>query len=310
MEAIMSVSHGVHSIDHYALNVPSLDEACQFFESFGLDVERGSDQLLLRAADGHVWAKILPAASKSLAYLSFNCYEQDFAALRQQIEAAGGRFEDRPGAGIWFRDPDGNLLQVKVGEKTMPDHKTAHRSSDTPANSRGATTRDALAQVRPRRLSHVLLFTPDVLGALHFYEHALGLKLSDKSMDVIAFSHAAHGCDHHLVAFAKSSAQGWHHAAWEVDSIDEVGSGAAQMAAAGHTKGWGTGRHCLGSNYFHYVQDPWGSFCEYSADMDYIAEGSEWPAGDYPPENSLYLWGPDVPDNFIFNTEAHAPAPT
>jgi catechol 2,3-dioxygenase-like lactoylglutathione lyase family enzyme len=156
----------------------------------------------------------------------------------------------------------------------------------------------------------VLLFTPDVLGALHFYEQALGLKLSDKSLDIIAFSHAAHGCDHHLVAFAKSSAKGWHHAAWEVDSIDEVGSGAAQMAAAGYPKGWGTGRHCLGSNYFHYVQDPWGSFCEYSADMDYISEGSQWPAGDFPPENSLYLWGPDVPDNFIFNTEAHAPAPT
>lgn len=305
----MSVSHGVHSIDHYALNVPSLDEACQFFESFGLDVLREQNQLLLRAADGHVWAKIFPAATKSLAYLSFNCYEQDYAAFRQQIETAGGLFEDRPEAGIWFRDPDGNLLHVKVGEKTMPDQKFDHHNTITPSNTRGATTRDAMAPVRPRRLSHVLLFTPDVLGALHFYQEALGLKLSDKSMDIIAFSHAAHGCDHHLVAFAKSSAKGWHHAAWEVDSIDEVGAGASQMSAAGHVKGWGTGRHCLGSNYFHYVQDPWGSFCEYSADMDYISEGSEWPAGDYPPENSLYLWGPDVPDNFIFNTEADTPAP-
>ena len=306
----MSMSHGVHSIDHYALNVPSLDEACQFFESFGLDVLREQNQLLLRAADGHIWAKIFPAASKALAYLSFNCYQQDYSALRQQIETAGGQVEDRPEAGIWFRDPDGNLLQVKVGEKTMPDQKSNHHKSTTPSNSRGATTRDAMAKVRPRRLSHVLLFTPDVLGALHFYEQALGLKLSDKSMDIIAFSHATHGCDHHLVAFAKSSAKGWHHAAWEVDSIDEVGAGASQMAAAGHIKGWGTGRHCLGSNYFHYVQDPWGSFCEYSADMDYIAGGSEWPAGDYPPENSLYLWGPNVPDNFIFNTEADTPAPT
>lgn len=305
----MSVLHGVHSIDHYALNVPSLDEAWQFFDSFGLDVQRDPHQLLLRAADGHVWAKVLPATSKSLAYLSLNCYEQDYAALRQQIKAAGGRFEDRPEAGIWFHDPDGNLLQVKVGDKTMPDQKSVSHRSSTPPDSRGATTRDAVAKVRPRRLSHVMLFTPDVLGALDFYGQALGLKLSDRSLDLIAFSHAPHGCDHHLVAFAKSSAKGWHHAAWEVDNIDEVGAGASQMAAAGHTKGWGIGRHCLGSNYFHYVQDPWGSFCEYSADMDYICEGSEWPAGDYPTENSLYLWGPDVPSNFIFNTEADTPAP-
>ena len=26
----------------------------------------------------------------------------------------------------------------------------------------------------------------------------------------------------------------------------------------------------LGSNYFHYVRDPWGSFAEYSCDIDYI----------------------------------------
>jgi catechol 2,3-dioxygenase-like lactoylglutathione lyase family enzyme len=306
----MSVLHGVHSIDHYALNVPSLDVACHFFQNFGLDVQREPHQLSLRAADGRLWAKIFPAPSKSLAYLSFNCFEQDFSGLRQQVEDAGGRFEERAGPGFWFRDPDGNLLHIQVGEKTMPDLKTPLYSASTPSDSRGATTRDGLAQIRPRRLSHVLLFTPDVLASLDFYERALGLKLSDKSQDIIAFSHAPHGCDHHLVAFAKSAAKGWHHAAWEVDGIDEVGAGAAQMATAGYSRGWGTGRHCLGSNYFHYVQDPWGSFCEYSADMDFISEGVEWPAGDFPPENSLYLWGPDVPDNFVFNTEADVPAPT
>jgi len=78
------------------------------------------------------------------------------------------------------------------------------------------------------------------------------------------------------------------------------------MNAAGYKHGWGTGRHVLGSNYFHYVQDPWGSFSEYSADIDYISEGKPWPSGDFPPEDSLYLWGPDVPSDFIFNTEVEA----
>lgn len=300
----MNHSYSVHSIDHFALNVPSLAVASRFYSSFGLDVQALDDQLLLRAADGRVWARIFEAQAKSMAYLSFNCYAEDFPGLRQQVEAAGARFEHRDAPGIWFRDPDGNLLNIQVGEKTMPNAKTAAVHLSVAANRRGAVTRDALAKVTPRRLSHVLLFTPDVLGSLDFYGAALGLRLSDKSMDIIAFSHAPHGCDHHLVAFAKSRAKGWHHAAWEVDSIDQVGAGASQMAAAGYHAGWGTGRHCLGSNYFHYVEDPWGSFCEYSADMDYISEGVAWPSGDYPPENSLYLWGPDVPANFIFNTEA------
>lgn len=298
---------GVHSIDHYALFVPSLDDARQFFASFGLEVGETPDALELRAADGHRWARMLPGPRKSLAYLSFNCFAEDYPALRQQAEAAGARFEAGDGEGFWFRDPDGNLLQVKVGAKHMPDHKQLAAPA-RPA-VRGVGTRDAVAQVRPRRLSHVLLFSPDVPQAVIFYERALGLRLSDHSQDIIAFTHAPHGCDHHLVAFCKSGARGFHHAAWVVDGVDDVGNGAEQMANAGYREGWGTGRHCLGSNYFHYVRDPWGSFCEYSADMDFIDAGSQWPAGDFPPENSLYLWGPSVPEYFVRNTEADsAPA--
>jgi hypothetical protein len=43
--------------------------------------------------------------------------------------------------------------------------------------------------------------------------------------------------------------------------------------------------------------------------MDFIDAGSQWPAGDFPPENSLYLWGPSVPEYFVLNTETDsAPA--
>jgi catechol 2,3-dioxygenase-like lactoylglutathione lyase family enzyme len=205
--------------------------------------------------------------------------------------------------GYWFRDPDGNAVQVKVGPKTMPDEKAPNLHVNIPANERGSPSRGAGGKVRPRRLSHVLLFTPDVPRALRFYEAAAGLKLSDRSQDIIAFTHARHGSDHHLLAFVKSGAKGWHHSAWDVDGVDHVGRGHAQMAAAGYTEGWGTGRHVLGSNYFYYARDPWGSFAEFSAHIDYIAKGYEWPSGDHPPEDSLYQWGPDVPPYFIQNTE-------
>ncbi|MFT4066998.1 VOC family protein [Paraburkholderia sp.] len=302
----------VHSIDHFALNVPSVAVAARFFEAFGLDVRRAGaacEELELRAADGHRWARVLPASKKSLAYLSFNCFENDLDALREHTQAAGAQLATsaaaRDGAGFWFHDPDGNLIQVKAGPKTSPWAKTPCVVSGSAADERGSHTRSASTQVRPRRLSHVLLFTPDVLRAVDFYERTLGLRLSDKSIDIIAFTHAPHGSDHHLVAFAKSTARGWHHAAWDVADINQVGEGASQMAAAGYVKGWGTGRHVLGSNYFHYVEDPWGSFCEYSADIDFVSAGHAWPAGDFAPEDSLYLWGPAVPDNFIHNTEAN-----
>ncbi|AIV74106.1 glyoxalase/Bleomycin resistance /Dioxygenase superfamily protein [Burkholderia pseudomallei] len=296
----------VHSIDHYALQVPDLAAAESFMKSFGLVVSRRDGIVEAKASDGHTSARFVRGDRKALAYLSFNCFAEEFDDLRRRVGdncvlVDGGKFTTAEG--FWFRDCDGNLLQVKPGPKTSPNHRLPLDSHDAEADERGALVRSKAGVVRPRRLSHVLLFTPNVMRALDFYHRTLGLKLSDRSGDGIAFTHAPHGSDHHLVAFAKSEAKGWHHAAWDVASVDEVGRGAEQMAAEGYKEGWGTGRHVLGSNYFHYVRDPWGSFCEYSAGIDYVSAGFEWPAGDFPPEDALYLWGPDMPDFFVQNTE-------
>ena len=122
------------------------------------------------------------------------------------------------------------------------------------------------------------MFTRDVRKAIEFYTRVLGLRLSDRSSDNIAFLHGIHGSDHHMIAFARSDAPGHHHFSWDVGSVDEIGAGAMHMLDKGFAKGWGLGRHVLGSNYFHYVQDPWGSFSEYSADIDYIPATCDWPA--------------------------------
>jgi hypothetical protein len=34
----------------------------------------------------------------------------------------------------------------------------------------------------------------------------------------------------------------------------------------------------------------------------------EWPAADHPPEDSLYVWGPAMPEDFITNHEQPAAA--
>jgi catechol 2,3-dioxygenase len=59
----------------------------------------------------------------------------------------------------------------------------------------------------------------------------------------------------------------------------------------------------LGSNYFHYVRDPWGSYAEYSCDIDYIPVDHTWKDRDQPPEDSFYLWGPTPPEDFAHNFE-------
>ena len=78
------------------------------------------------------------------------------------------------------------------------------------------------------------------------------------------------------------------------------------MREAGWGQGWGLGRHVLGSNHFHYVRDPWGSYAEYSSGIDFVPHDLDWPAADHPPADSFYVWGPPPPEDFVTNYEVPA----
>jgi len=300
---------GVHSLDHFSLNVPDLAEAEHFYRSFGVDVEAESAKLFLRTAGvDHKWVVIGEGPRKCLGYLSFGAFEEDFSGFRERLQRQGVRRLDPPPGfetnGLWFRDHDGNLIEVQICQKTSPNEKSTFLHTSVPGGHRGAAVRAETLEVKPRRLSHVLLFTTDVGRAIQFYQQVLGLRLSDRGGDAIAFMHGIHGSDHHILALAQSSAPGFHHASWGVDSIDEVGRGAMQMADHGYNAGWGLLRHVLGSNFSHYVRDPWGSYFEYSCDIDYIPATCDWQAGHHKPEDSIYLWGPPLPEEFVVNQEA------
>ena len=217
------------------------------------------------------------------------------------------RLDPPPGVetnGLWFHDHDGNLVEIKVATKSSPSAKSEFSEIAAGPGVRGAPFRRDVARVTPRRLAHVLLFTRDVEKAVQFYTRTLGLRLSDRSGDGIAFLHGIHGSDHHMIAFVKSNAPGLHHLSWDVGSVDDIGRGAMHMLDKGFAKGWGLGRHVLGSNFFHYVGDPWGSFSEYSAGIDFVPADCDWESGDHAPEDSFYVWGPNPPDYFTYNAEA------
>ena len=305
----------VHSLDRFVFTVPDLDEAQRFYSEFGLDARREGQRLdLYTHGHSHRWGSIFAAPGrKKLQYLRFGVYAEDFEPLVQRIELTGApRVEGHPlgeEGGVWTRDPDGNMVQVVPAAKVSPEEPGSQASPPAHPAGRGAAPgRSGAERVRPRRLSHVLLFSSDVPRSVHFYSDTLGLRLSDSSGDVIAFMHGAHASDHHMLAFAKSGGPGLHHSSWIVESIDEIGLGMQHMADCGYVRSWGVGRHVIGSNYFCYVQDPWGSFAEYSHDIDFVPADVEWQSADHPLEDSFYVWGPPPPDYFIVNHEIAAPA--
>ena len=315
----------VHSVQRFVFSVPELDEAAAFYAAFGLDVRRvngngpSGDHIELRTfGHPHAWAAVhAGTARKRLDYVSYGIDAADLPAWRAKVTASGLACEPHPLAaaeaaadGLWLRNPDGTPVQLVIGPKVSPSGKRAPAGPPpqiTPGHG-AAPARSKVSPVQPSHLSHVLFFSPDVTRMVAFCRDMLGMRLSDHSGDLIAFVHGVHGSDHHLVAFAKSHAPGLHHSSWDVASIDEVGLGSEQMRNAGHAHGWGVGRHVLGSNYFHYVRDPWGSYAEFSHDIDFVPADLDWPAADHPPHDSLYVWGPVLPEDFITNYEQPAGA--
>lgn len=307
MSLIPLPTPAVHSVDEFVISVPDLQEARHFYASFGLDVKEEDGGLgLYTVGHPHRWGRVLPGPVKRLLWVSFGIYPNDHAYFERHLAATATRIAPPPGAGakgIWIQGPDGLPIQLKIADKSSPSRPAPQQRWPACANQGRSPARSKVPVVQPLYLSHILMFSADVDEALRFYAGALGLKLSDKSGSVIAFMHTPHGSDHHLIALAKSNGGGLHHSSWCVDSLDAVGAGMEQMARAGYAQGWGVGRHVLGSNYFRYVRDPWGSYAEYSYDIDFVEAGAQWPAADHPAQDALYVWGPELPPDFVTNYE-------
>jgi len=300
---------GAHSLHRFVFTVPDLDEAQGFYAAFGLDVRREGERIdLYSFGHPHRWGSVYRAPGrKKLQYLSFAVYPEDLEPLRRRLDRIGApQAKAHPLAdeeGLWLADPDGTSVQVLVADKCSPEANDAAPLRAVAVGTPAAPSRSTAKPVRPARLSHVLLFAKDVQRSARFYCDTIGLRLSDTSADVIAFLHGAHSSDHHMLAFAKSEGPGLHHSSWVVADVDAVGMGMEQMTTHGYTEGWGVGRHVIGSNYFRYVRDPWGSFAEYSAGIDFIPADLEWKAADHPLADSFYVWGPPPPDYFVVNQE-------
>ena len=176
-----------------------------------------------------------------------------------------------------------------------------------PTNGPGSTQRRNLRApailrqepVRPRKLGHVVIGTPDPEASQRFFVDGVGFKVSDEVRGIAAFIRCS--TDHHNLLLQPSPVAFLHHTSWQVDDVDDVGRGAMTMLQ-GHPERhvWGLGRHFIGSNFFWYLRDPAGSFSEYYSDMDSITDDQLWTPGVWEPSlRALYAWGPDVPPSML-----------
>lgn len=302
----------IRSLQHLALTVPDATVGRKFYGDFGLEARDDGKRVVLRC-HGRDQDQVLlvEGKKKQMHHVCFGARAAALPELKARLEKNGTQLLDAPretpADGLWFRDADGLLVNVRAAEPA-PWAPAAEWKINNPGHLNrvgvpGHPPRDTA--VRPRRLGHILRFTPNMEKQVDFYTRVVGMRLSDRAQDIVAFLRSGEGgSDHHVFGFIKSERPGYHHASFEVANVDEVGLGACRLLDKGYRNGWGFGRHVIGSNFFHYIRDPWGSLVEYFSDIDYIPDGPDWKARNYPPEDSLYVWGPGVPEDFGRNFEA------
>lgn len=301
----------IYNLQHVALAVPDLEAGRAFYEKMGLEGRAHDDGLMFRC-DGRDQdqVRLIPGTRRRLAYVSFGAASADLKTVQGDLERRGVKPVDAPvkvnDDGLWFHDPDGDLINVRAAPDAMqykPGVLINNPGDFKRRGRRGAPNR--AVEAKPRRLGHILKFSHDVPRAIAFYTEALGMKLSDRIGDVVAFLRFGLDSDHHTLALAKGDGPGLHHMSFEMGNVDQIQFCAQRMIDAGYQDAWGIGRHIYGSNYFHYIRDPWNGLVEYFWDIDFIPAGAAWDVENAEPgPDSLYQWAVTPPPaDFLHNYE-------
>lgn len=292
----------ITDIRHVGYGVPDIDAERAFYrDSWGLKEVAEQDGMIFFASEGdseRFVARLRKAPEKRVDVIALATTNRvDVDALHARIVAAGCQviFAPRPltgfggGYGFRFFSPDGLPIEI---------------SSDVERGSARALDR---FEGIPKKISHIVMHSPDHQAAVQFFTDVLGFKVSDWLGDFMCFLR----CDewHHRIAFLPGPAC-LNHVAYDVPSVDDLMRGIARLKKQGIDVRWGPGRHTAGNNTFGYFVTPAGFAVEYTSDLERIDEAT-WEAQVHKPSpQTVDQWGFGVggphtmphaePDNGLF----------
>jgi catechol 2,3-dioxygenase-like lactoylglutathione lyase family enzyme len=185
--------------------------------------------------------------------------------------------ERRDDGSVEARDDLGFALKFQVSRRRTLDLPGEEVNSPGRAPQRGPNKIGAWEDMpaKPRTLSHIVYFVPDIPVAEKFYVERLGFKVTDR-FNVGPFLRPAGTNDHHTLFFIQTPAymKGCEHLAFHMGGPTELFMAGSRFVKAGYQSAWGPGRHKFGSNWFWYFNSPLGCHVEYDADMD--QHDDEW----------------------------------
>jgi catechol 2,3-dioxygenase-like lactoylglutathione lyase family enzyme len=289
----------LHRLASITIGVPDVEATCRYYAEFGLS----RDGAWLSSSDGGEQLRILDSPSRRLVEVCIGADDaDDLDRVADQLSRLKITIQrDRSSV---------SAVEIHSGARavvTVLPRISSIPTPTVPSSRPGQTERENLrasgilreGPIRPRKLGHVVVGTPDAEASLRFFTEGIGFKVSDQVRDVASFLRCS--TDHHNLLLQPAPVAFLHHISWQVDDVDDVGRGAVRMLE-GHPERhvWGLGRHFIGSNFFWYLRDPSGTFSEYYSDMDTITDDQLWTPGMWEPSlRALYAWGPDVPPSML-----------
>lgn len=290
----------LHRLSSIALGVPCVEAVCGFYAELGLTQTRPGH---FETLDGGEQLQIAWAPQRRLLALCAAVDDEDDLARARAALAALGIASHREEGGLDAVEPVTSIrVRLEITPR-QPQQPVAPLATNAPGRALRVDARSAAvlpaSAPRPRRLGHVVIGSTDARASRRFFVEGLGFRVSDQ-VPALDASFLRCSTDHHNLLVQPAPLAFVHHTAWEMDDVDAVGHAAAEMVAADPSRHvWGLGRHGIGSNYFWYLRDPAGNFCEYISDLDVIVDEEAWKISASTAAHPLAAWGPPVPASFL-----------
>ncbi|MDE0652268.1 MAG: VOC family protein [bacterium] len=264
------------------LTDPAPEDVAGFYEQiWGLQrVATGGESVYLRGTGPeHHILSIHPGTQTTVR--GYRLGLADRAGVGEAAEELGARADTRivagpgplesPGGGYGLRitDPDGR--EIELSAEVAP-------AGDPDAESGGPP-------IRPTKVSHVVLNSPDADAYLQLLIEVLGFRVADETEHMVFLKC---NLDHHSVAIARAPHASLNHVAFEVPTVEDVLAGIEHMRAHGFETIWGPGRHPQGMNAFGYFLAPNGQVVEYTAEVEQIPDDQLAPRFWVPEDYEVY----------------------
>ncbi|MEM9626084.1 MAG: 3,4-dihydroxyphenylacetate 2,3-dioxygenase [Pseudomonadota bacterium] len=288
-------------LSHVAYDVTDLQAARAFYvDTLGLQVtHEDSESLYLRAMEerGHHCIALHKASEPAARILGFKVFDEtDLDKAAAFLDERGQHVEwvERPFMGRTLRssDPFGIPLEFYARMERLPAIHQRFR------DYRG---------VKPLRIDHVNMFSPDVDASVAFYND-IGFRITEYTEDEdsgriwAAWLQRKGGV--HDIAFTNGRGPRLHHTAFWVPNPLNIIDLLDLMATTGYVDRIerGPGRHGISNAFFLYILDPDGHRIEiYCSDYQTIDPDHEPIKWDLKDPQRQTLWGAPAPKSWFEN---------